>query len=347
MALNLFVLVLLVILLADYLKKNRHAFRRKLFCVFVATNVLPLLVSIFAYFSTTRLASLICNLLLLLNTLCILGSYMLFLYSERLLQQLNLSRQILRTVILFICFATIIILYPFRNSEELNVFTGSLILMMTLIVTVSLFVRVFRHTQVSWNVKAACPIFFFSVLLDMLTPKEHLLPAGISLILILIHFYRTTDHLITDALTGALNRRKLELDGNHLFPATQEVIVFMMDVDKFKKINDTYGHETGDRVLQDVVVTIKNIIRPKDCFFRIGGDEFLLLVANSSDTDLAENILARINSGFDEFNKKCSYLDFSITLSIGHTTAKGNQILEVLARADQKMYEKKQKKAPL
>ncbi len=100
----------------------------------------------------------------------------------------------------------------------------------------------------------------------------------------------------TDPLTGALNRRSF-------FDKSTEILsyavrrslaasIIMLDIDHFKRVNDTYGHQQGDVVLKSFVETIHQKIRPYDLFARIGGEEFALLTLEDSDgaTSLAERI---------------------------------------------------------
>ncbi|MDB5591237.1 MAG: hypothetical protein JWR86_1762 [Enterovirga sp.] len=83
-----------------------------------------------------------------------------------------------------------------------------------------------------------------------------------------------------DALTGALNRNRLEQDGRHVvdlaLTAGQNVTVAVVDVDRFKSINDRFGHALGDEALRRIADAIRGAIRPGDYLFRYGGDEFLV-----------------------------------------------------------------------
>jgi diguanylate cyclase (GGDEF)-like protein len=102
---------------------------------------------------------------------------------------------------------------------------------------------------------------------------------------------------ITDPLTGVYNRRHLESSlakaiarhGRSAAPAS----LLLLDVDCFKQINDQYGHDTGDRVLQGIVALINRRTRVLDQLFRVGGDEFALLLPDTRESDavtLAEHL---------------------------------------------------------
>lgn len=101
----------------------------------------------------------------------------------------------------------------------------------------------------------------------------------------------------TDSLTGLLNRRALTDTLNHEIDRAQrydsDLSLLLCDVDKFKKINDTYGHAAGDRALQAVAESLKNTIRKADILGRYGGDEFMIILPETS-LDGAKNIAEKI-----------------------------------------------------
>ncbi len=117
------------------------------------------------------------------------------------------------------------------------------------------------------------------------------------LIQVLIHQYSQARHLhhelastkeinILDPLTGALNRRgcqkKFEsLVGYHA-SNDEGICLVMLDIDHFKKVNDTYGHDIGDEVLVEISQLLKESIRKADTLVRFGGEEFILLLSNCS-----------------------------------------------------------------
>lgn len=121
----------------------------------------------------------------------------------------------------------------------------------------------------------------------------------------------------TDFLTGAYNRTKFieytnyELDKSKRYQSTFSVL--LMDLDFFKKINDTYGHNFGDEVLQRISCLIKNEIRETDLLARWGGEEFICLLPNTNSSEafiVAEKIRNRVSETPFPNNVK-------ITLSIG------------------------------
>ncbi len=109
---------------------------------------------------------------------------------------------------------------------------------------------------------------------------------------------RLEDMATHDALTGLPNRIGLSLKLHQVLNAarthTRLVAVCFVDLDGFKPVNDTYGHETGDRVLVEVAQRLRHVIRATDTVARIGGDEFVMLLAEFANMDEIEFALDRI-----------------------------------------------------
>jgi|GEM_PF-873644 len=103
-------------------------------------------------------------------------------------------------------------------------------------------------------------------------------------------------HLIYyDELTGIFNRKKVMEDINLLLlDESEKFAVLFIDLDKFKGINDKFGHEAGDTVLKNVALRLKGIIREKDIISRIGGDEFIIILRNLESPEQAEKVAQAI-----------------------------------------------------
>jgi diguanylate cyclase (GGDEF)-like protein/PAS domain S-box-containing protein len=121
-----------------------------------------------------------------------------------------------------------------------------------------------------------------------------------------------------DILTGAYNRRKFENFIN-LFIAEEErthypFSIIMFDIDSYKKINDYYGHKTGDRILSEVTAIVREMLDDKDKLFRWGGDEFIVLMTGTTVADaytFAEKIRKAVET--TDFQTKHD----SVTVSLG------------------------------
>ena len=147
---------------------------------------------------------------------------------------------------------------------------------------------------------------------------------------------------IKDELTGAFNRRYLR----DLFPSEHrkskdkdyKMSLIMFDVDFFKKVNDTYGHDVGDKVLKKVTEVAEKHIRKGDFLFRIGGEEFVIMLAGA-DKDIAYKIAEEIRENIKQHTFEEG---FNVTVSFGVTEVKEDDNLETaLKRADMALYESK------
>lgn len=151
-----------------------------------------------------------------------------------------------------------------------------------------------------------------------------------------------------DSLTGCYNRRYgLELLDRQMklsHRSKSHLLLAFLDIDKFKSINDIFGHNEGDKVLKEVTNLFKSTLREVDIICRMGGDEFLLIFPNSSLQD-SLLIKERLDLNLSQLNHtlKASY---KIDLSIGFSEYDPDAPLtidELIRIADQKMYEEKRK----
>lgn len=147
---------------------------------------------------------------------------------------------------------------------------------------------------------------------------------------------------LEDALTGIANRRHFEQSlaeaiQGAVAPATA-LCVAMVDVDKFKSVNDRFSHRVGDRVLKTIAALIGASVRDKDLPARWAGDEFVVLFRETT-WEAAQDICARIRSavaGFD-WDSVAPGLQMSVTIGLGEVQA-GDTAESVLHRSDQSMY---------
>jgi diguanylate cyclase (GGDEF)-like protein/hemerythrin-like metal-binding protein len=150
-----------------------------------------------------------------------------------------------------------------------------------------------------------------------------------------------------DPLTGIYNRRAfMQLLNSSLEEAQrhqQPLSLLLLDLDHFKQVNDTYGHDTGDKLLQCFTNHIKKIIRNHDIFARIGGEEFVLLLPYTSPQDawkIAEDIVQQIAA----LDLEDLAPGLKMTVSIGHAKYEENMGMRTfLQKADTHLYEAKRK----
>jgi diguanylate cyclase (GGDEF)-like protein len=149
----------------------------------------------------------------------------------------------------------------------------------------------------------------------------------------------------TDPLTEIYNRRSLDrIAGQFISQARRRktpLTFLMIDVDRFKQINTRFGHLTGDLVLAEIAAILKVSIRGSDTVLRYGGDEFLILLSDTTSLG-AENVIERIREQLAEWNAAGHLGNFFLSLSIGVAEWQDGKTLdEMLDAADRSMYEEK------
>lgn len=181
---------------------------------------------------------------------------------------------------------------------------------------------------------------------EELSIMEHLLGTLVYPLRNALLYKQALDAALTDALTSAGNKRALdaqlhreaELSRRHESPLS--VIVF--DLDRFKRINDTFGHAAGDEVLKLVVKCIADNARKCDMCFRAGGEEFTL-VLNGTHQAGARIIAERIRKRIEDTRFYYSDKEIPVTISMGTATFRESEtIAEMMERADKALYRAKQ-----
>jgi diguanylate cyclase (GGDEF)-like protein len=156
----------------------------------------------------------------------------------------------------------------------------------------------------------------------------------------------TMEHqALHDALTGTFNRRAiLETLGREISRARREngtLSIGMLDIDFFKKINDTHGHQVGDEVLVGFVRTVRRNLREYDITGRYGGEEFLVIAPGRQDEPF-ECVYERVRRQVADTPLETSAGPISVTVSIGTVTGSGaSTVDEMLRTADLALYRAK------
>lgn len=153
------------------------------------------------------------------------------------------------------------------------------------------------------------------------------------------------DASITDSMTGIHNRHYLFQTGEKLFENARrknlQICVGMVDIDLFKKVNDTYGHACGDDVITEVARTLQKSIRKTDIVARTGGEEFVIITSNhmgQSGADLFENVRRKIEG----LSIETHGYKIETTISIGVTTVLEDRFEGMLKKADELLYQAKE-----
>jgi len=153
---------------------------------------------------------------------------------------------------------------------------------------------------------------------------------------------------LTDELTRLYNRRGfLPLAENRLKLAHRGktgLWLFFADVDGLKYINDTYGHQEGDRALVEIAQVLKKCFRESDIIARLSGDEFIILVTTTSASDDCEAVvLARVEKSLNDLGLPGAR-NYKLSLSIGGCRFRSDDqwtVESMMAKADEKLYELK------
>lgn len=150
---------------------------------------------------------------------------------------------------------------------------------------------------------------------------------------------------VTDELTGLYNRRyllerfneeKARASRNHYLLAA-----LMIDIDKFKRVNDTYGHDAGDVVLKDLAALVRKVVRAEDVVSRYGGEEFCILLPEIPVSE-AQDVAERLRLLVERHHLREDAGVRSITISIGMAiVSPDDRDVEVFSRADTAMYQVK------
>lgn len=155
---------------------------------------------------------------------------------------------------------------------------------------------------------------------------------------------------IRDPLTGLYNRRffdeVLAREWRRFQRSGEGFTLLIMDVDAFKSINDRYGHEAGDRALQQVGTGLRATLRASDLVARVGGDEFAALLPRT-DTERSGPVIAKLCDAIEQLRLQTESGPLPVSLSLGTATVPGfppvTSAAELLRVADKRMYEAKRR----
>jgi diguanylate cyclase (GGDEF)-like protein len=154
-------------------------------------------------------------------------------------------------------------------------------------------------------------------------------------------FEENREMAFKDFLTGLYNRRYFFKSGNIMFEkakrANQNIAVAMVDIDKFKNINDKYGHDIGDIVIKKTATILTDTMRSSDLIARFGGEEFCILLENISLED-STKFFEKIRDTFEKNCIKYNELEIKFTVSIGFCYGRPTNLDEMIKNADKSLY---------
>ena len=151
---------------------------------------------------------------------------------------------------------------------------------------------------------------------------------------------------MTDELTRLPNRRHIltavEMAFAEAKRSGQPAALIVFDIDRFKRINDTYGHAAGDAVLRGVARACRLALRPADQLGRIGGEEFLILLHDAGSAEQAYDIAERIRTAVEQLDFNSIADGLRVTISLGVWLAHEYDVTAAIAAADELLYRAKE-----
>jgi diguanylate cyclase (GGDEF)-like protein len=152
-----------------------------------------------------------------------------------------------------------------------------------------------------------------------------------------------------DGLTGMLNRQHLDIRLREEIRRAKRynnpLSIVMFDIDRFKEINDSYGHIIGDRLLKKVSAIVHKTLRETDIAGRFGGDEFVLILVQTP-LEIGKQVAERIRDKIERAKihiKRNKFINFTISMGICQYSNKIKNIEDFIAKADKAVYEAKDK----
>ncbi len=154
---------------------------------------------------------------------------------------------------------------------------------------------------------------------------------------------RSLELAVTDSLTGLRNRRYVRRHLESLLRTGATAAVLLIDVDRFKPLNDRHGHAAGDAALQEVAARLREHLRAVDVVARYGGEEFLVVMAGAGEEE-AQAVAERLRLAIADTPVPAGNLLLQVTVSIGTAVARGQAAADgLIAAADAALYRAKER----
>lgn len=141
----------------------------------------------------------------------------------------------------------------------------------------------------------------------------------------------------TDGMTGLYNKSKYQDMVTNTYAKEENVAVIFWDINFLKKTNDTLGHEAGDLLIITIAESIQNVSNATDRGYRIGGDEFIMVMRGAGEKE----VLKKIQDWEKTLETLKKEIDFPVSVSVGYDFGHGANLDQIIHKADQMMYENK------
>lgn len=186
---------------------------------------------------------------------------------------------------------------------------------------------------------------FVTAIIQIIYPKVFIFNLGLTYSIFIVYNYFQQDLISLDPLTKINNREQLDnyltikMRGDH---SKKDLYLFILDIDKFKKINDEYGHVVGDEIILKTAQVLKQIAHKHHCFIsRYGGDEFIM-VHETKKGEAIERVFNDIKEMFDQESQDVP--SFSVSIGYAKYDKTLKYIPDFIEKADQYMYLNKNEK---
>lgn len=152
------------------------------------------------------------------------------------------------------------------------------------------------------------------------------------------HYFITKKRIFTDPLTQLFNRNYFKEIVSTI--NLEHYSIAMLDLDRFKTINDTYGHKTGDFVLSQSSIILKNSTRDSDILIRYGGEEFLLFIYNRDETESVSKVCERIRENISSymFNYDNNEIKMQVSIGLHENPSLEKNLTQAIKIADKMLY---------
>jgi diguanylate cyclase (GGDEF)-like protein len=166
-----------------------------------------------------------------------------------------------------------------------------------------------------------------------------------ALVALAAHILVEREEIRRDCLTGLLSRTQLESRAQYIVGRQQPFSLIMIDIDRFKSINDTYGHEEGDQALRIIANMLAKSIKQVDSAYRYAGDEFVIII-ESEHSEAAHKVIERLESNLAKFNRS-KQKPYTLSFSSGiayYDGIENTTIISLIIAADGIMYQEKKRR---
>jgi diguanylate cyclase (GGDEF)-like protein len=351
----------LVILFLDYSNRFKYRFNRYSFLFLKALGMIMLLAIINILLSSVSLIAPLRYILLIIGFYIIFflplflyeyveENFLLSKYYVKFKKYFKMAYLFFIPVLIFLTFVNgnSILETPFNISEYSHY---PFLLLMSLIPGLLMLIEygyyvIFKKENKDVSIFMISLFSLISIIVSLFIKDIYLLTPLYTVIVLQLYEHKNNLLNTRDVLTGLYNREVLKKIESNRRISSKKTVIYMIDVNKFKQINDTYGHDKGDKVLKDVAKLLLDTVRKTDYVVRFGGDEFII-IADFDDPANAPVIINKIENNLKNYNR---LKKLKVSLSIGYEVLKPNSngeydIYKQLKKADQKMYKEKRKES--